>query len=107
MLQVLYTQYGLCGTGYVGRYQNSWTFIVYPFVRMYVCVYVVGRYQKFDGVPHKKYWVYSTIPVRTTVEAFQIVDLKISPSNLSFTDSSNPQPPRCSDNCESIRNVGT
>ena len=31
--------------------------LVCPFVCMSYCVYVVGRYQKFDGVPNKKYCV--------------------------------------------------
>ena len=49
---------------YVGQATCMWDDIkilghlVCPFVCMSVCVYVVGRYQKFDGVPHKKYWVY-------------------------------------------------
>ena len=34
--------------------------LVCPFVCMSVCVYVVGRYQKFEVVPHKKYFVYSS-----------------------------------------------
>ena len=33
--------------------------LVCPFVRMSVCVYVVGRYQKFHGVPHKPDCVYT------------------------------------------------
>ena len=44
--------------------------LVCPFVCMSVCVYVVGRYQKFDGVPHKKYCVYLKLrdPTRSTAQ---------------------------------------
>ena len=32
--------------------------VVFLFVCMSVCLYVVGRYQNFDDVPYKPYWVY-------------------------------------------------
>ena len=51
-----YTHYDLCGTGFVGGYQNFATFSMS--VCMSVCVKVVGRYKTFDGVPDKKYCVY-------------------------------------------------
>ena len=53
-----YTHYDLCGTGFVGGYQNFATFSMS--VCMSVCVKVVGRYKTFDGVPDKKYCVYYT-----------------------------------------------
>ena len=46
--------------------------LVCPFVCMSVCVYVVGRYQKFDGVPHKKYCVYSKFP--TSQNAIELAE---------------------------------
>ena len=43
--------------------------LVCPFVCMAVCVYVVGRYQKFDGVPHKKYWVWYVSRLMGTIHS--------------------------------------
>ena len=41
-----------------GKISKFWDILVCPFVCMSVCVYRVGRYQKFAGVPLSAYCVY-------------------------------------------------
>ena len=41
-----------------GTISKFWDIVVRPFVSMSVCVYKVGRYQDFHGVPYQEYCVY-------------------------------------------------
>ena len=54
----IYTHYVWYGTLWYGTISKIWDIILCPFVCMCVCVFMMGRYQKSDGVPYQKYCVY-------------------------------------------------
>ena len=50
--------------------------LVCPFVCMSVCVYIVGRCQKFDGVPYQEYCVYYVFTLLVSLSKFSVLLLR-------------------------------